>query len=289
MSHLDCGGRRLDLTRPRVMGILNVTPDSFSDGGAFCSRQAAQERALAMVEAGADLIDVGGESTRPGAQPVALAEELARVIPVVAALAEALAVPISVDTSKPEVMREAVAAGAGLINDVCALRAPGALDTAARLGVPVCLMHMAGEPRTMQSAPCYGDVVAEVRAFLAGRVEDCIRAGIPRARLLIDPGFGFGKTLAHNLALLAHLGVFTDLGVPLLVGLSRKSMVGTLTGRAPRERLAASLAAALLAVERGALILRVHDVAETRDALLVWEAVREASRTDSRSFAFFAD
>ncbi|AUB84038.1 dihydropteroate synthase [Candidatus Thiodictyon syntrophicum] len=277
MSSLDCGGRRLDLTRPRVMGILNVTPDSFSDGGRFQSRPAALERAQAMVAAGADLIDIGGESTRPGAQPVPLTEELARVIPVVAALAGSLAVPISVDTSKPEVMRAAVAAGAGLINDVCALRAPGALESAARLGVPVCLMHLLGEPGTMQVAPGYGDVVAEVRAFLAARVDACIRAGIPRERLLIDPGFGFGKTLAHNLALLAHLEVLTDLGVPVLVGLSRKSMVGALTGRAPGERLAASLAAALLAVQRGALILRVHDVAETRDALLVWEAVRAAA------------
>ena len=277
MSSLDCGGRRLDLTRPRVMGILNVTPDSFSDGGRFQSRPAALERAQAMVAAGADLIDIGGESTRPGAQPVPLTEELARVIPVVAALAGSLAVPISVDTSKPEVMRAAVAAGAGLINDVCALRAPGALETAARLGVPVCLMHLLGEPGTMQAAPSYGDVVAEVRAFLAARVDACIRVGIPRERLLIDPGFGFGKTLAHNLALLAHLEVFTDLGVPVLVGLSRKSMAGALTGRPPGERLAASLAAGLLAVQRGALILRVHDVAETRDALLVWEAVRAAA------------
>ncbi len=277
MSQLNCGGRLLDLTLPRVMGILNVTPDSFSDAGRFWSRPAALGRAQAMVEAGADLIDVGGESTRPGAPPVNLAEELARVIPVVTALAESLAVPISVDTWKPEVMREAVAAGAGLINDVCALRAPGALETAARLGVPVCLMHMLGEPGTMQSAPSYGDAVAEVRDFLAGRVDACIRAGIPRERLLIDPGFGFGKTLAHNLALLAHLEVFTDLGVPVLVGLSRKSMVGALTGRATGERLAASLTAALLAVQRGALVLRVHDVAETRDALLVWEAVRGAA------------
>lgn len=258
------------------MGILNITPDSFSDGGAFFSRQAALERAHAMVEAGAALIDIGGESTRPGAPPVAVNEELARVIPVVATLAEAVRVPISVDTSKPAVMREAVAAGAGMINDVCALRAPGALETAAGLGVPVCLMHMVGEPRTMQSAPAYSEVVGEVREFLAGRLADCLRAGIPRERLVIDPGFGFGKTLEHNLRLLAHLDVFSGLGVPVLAGLSRKSMLGALTGRAPRERLAASVAAALLAAERGARILRVHDVAETRDALLVWEAVRGA-------------
>ena len=276
MSELECGSRRIDLDRPRVMGILNVTPDSFSDGGDFCSREAALERAQAMVEAGASLIDIGGESTRPGAPPVALKEELARVIPVVAALAETLRVPVSVDTSKPEVMREAVAAGAGMINDVCALRAPGALEAAAGLGVPVCLMHMVGEPRTMQAAPSYADVVAEVRAFLVRRMECCIGAGIPRERLVIDPGFGFGKTLEHNLCLLAHLEVLAGLGVPLMVGLSRKSMLGVLTGRPIDGRLAASVTAALLAAERGARILRVHDVAETRDALLVWEAVRGA-------------
>ena len=274
MSELDCGGRPLDLSRPRVMGILNVTPDSFSDGGRFCSPAAALEQAQAMVAAGADLIDVGGESTRPGAQPVGLAEELGRVIPIVAALAEALPVPISVDTYKPEVMAAAVAAGAGLINDVFALRIPGALEMAARLGVPVCLMHMAGEPLTMQAAPAYTDVVAQVHAFLAERIERCVRVGIPHARLLIDPGFGFGKRLEHNLSLLTHLDSFLDLGVPILVGLSRKSMVGALTGRPPAARLAASLAAAVLAAQRGATILRVHDVAETRDALAVWEAVR---------------
>ena len=276
MSDLDCGHRRIALDRPRVMGILNVTPDSFSDGGDFCSREAALDRAQAMVEAGASLIDIGGESTRPGAPLVTLQEELARVIPVVAALAETLTVPISVDTSKPAVMREAVAAGACMINDVRALRAPGALETAAGLGVPVCLMHMVGEPRTMQAAPSYSDVVAEVRAFLVGRMECCIGAGIPRERLVIDPGFGFGKTLEHNLGLLAQLDAFAGLGVPLMVGLSRKSMLGALTGRPIDGRLAASVTAALLAAERGARILRVHDVAETRDALLVWEAVRGA-------------
>jgi dihydropteroate synthase len=274
MFALDCGGRPLDLSRPRVMGILNITPDSFSDGGRYRSTTAALEHAHAMVEAGAELIDVGGESTRPGACPVDVAEELERVIPVIAALAAALPVPISVDTYKPEVMAAAVAAGAGLINDVFALRTPGALEAATRLGVPVCLMHMAGEPQTMQEAPSYTDVVAQVHAFLAGRIEQCLAVGIPRAHLLIDPGFGFGKRLAHNLSLLAHLDAFLDLGVPILVGLSRKSMVGALTGRPPAARLAASLAAAVLAAQRGALILRVHDVAETRDALAVWEAVR---------------
>ncbi len=274
MRQLDCGGRVIDLARPQVMGILNVTPDSFSDGGCFADPRAACAHAWAMVEAGADLIDVGGESTRPGADPVSLQEELERVIPVITALAGSLPVPISVDTSKPQVMRAAVAVGAGLINDVYALRTPEALAAAVQLGVPVCLMHMAGEPRSMQAAPAYADVVAEVYRFLAERIDQCVRAGLPRERLIIDPGFGFGKKLEHNLSLLAHLAVFADLGVPILVGLSRKSMVGALTGRPPGERLAASLAAAVLALERGAVILRVHDVAETRDAVAVWDAVR---------------
>jgi dihydropteroate synthase len=272
----------IDLARPQVMGILNVTPDSFSDGGRFADPSAACAHARAMVEAGADLIDVGGESTRPGADPVSLQEELERVIPVITALAGSLPVPLSVDTSKPQVMRAAVAAGAGLINDVCALRNPEALAAAVQLGVPVCLMHMAGEPRSMQAAPSYTDVVAEVYRFLAGRIDQCVRAGLPRERLIIDPGFGFGKKLDHNLSLLAQLEVFTDLGVPILVGLSRKSMIGALTGRPPGERLAASLAAAVLALERGAAILRVHDVAETRDAVAVWDAVRARGVADQR-------
>jgi dihydropteroate synthase len=282
MRQLDCGGRVIDLARPRVMGILNVTPDSFSDGGRFSNPSAACAHAWAMVEAGADLIDVGGESTRPGADPVSLQEELERVIPVIAALAGSLPVPLSVDTSKPQVMRAAVAAGAGLINDVCALRTPEALAAAVQLGVPVCLMHMAGEPRSMQTAPAYTDVVAEVYRFLAEHIDQCVRAGVPRERLIIDPGFGFGKKLEHNLSLLAHLEVFADLGVPVLVGLSRKSMIGSLTGRSPDERLAASLAAAVLALERGATILRVHDVAETRDAVAVWDAVRSRGAADAR-------
>jgi dihydropteroate synthase len=282
MRQLDCGGRVIDLARPQVMGILNVTPDSFSDGGRFADPGTACAHAWAMVEAGADLIDVGGESTRPGADPVSLQEELERVIPVIAALAGSLPVPISVDTSKPQVMRAAVAAGAGLINDVCALRTPEALAAAVQLEVPVCLMHMAGEPRSMQAAPSYTDVVAEVYRFLAERIEQCVRAGLPRERLIIDPGFGFGKKLEHNLSLLAHLEVFADLGAPMLVGLSRKSMVGALTGRPPGERLAASLAAAVLALERGAVILRVHDVAETRDAVAVWDAVRRRATADAR-------
>ena len=274
MTTLRCGHHTLDLTRARVMGILNVTPDSFSDGGDFATREAALRHARQMVADGADLIDVGGESTRPGAPPVSVAEELDRVIPVIEALASELAVPVSVDTSKPEVMRAAVAAGAGLINDVAALRRPGALAAAAALGVPVCLMHMQGEPGTMQQDPAYGDVVAEVAAFLAGRLAACEAAGIPRERLLVDPGFGFGKTLAHNLALLRGLPRLASLGVPVLAGLSRKSMIGALLGGVPvGERLHGSVAAAVLAVERGAAIVRVHDVGPTVQALRIVAAV----------------
>jgi len=274
MTTLHCGRHTLDLTRARVMGILNVTPDSFSDGGDFATREAALRHARQMVADGADLIDVGGESTRPGAPPVSVAEELDRVIPVIEALASELAVPVSVDTSKPEVMRAAVAAGAGLINDVAALRRPGALAAAAALRVPVCLMHMQGEPGTMQQDPAYGDVVAEVAAFLAGRLAACEAAGIPRERLLVDPGFGFGKTLAHNLALLRGLPRLASLGVPVLAGLSRKSMIGALLGGVPvGERLHGSVAAAVLAVERGAAIVRVHDVGPTVQALRIVAAV----------------
>jgi dihydropteroate synthase len=276
MESLDCAGRSLDLSRPRVMGVLNVTPDSFSDGGDFLSPDAALRQAERMVEEGADVIDIGGESTRPGALPVSAAEEIARVVPVIAAVVKWAPIPVSVDTSKPEVMRAAVDAGAGLINDVRALRLPGALETAAACGVPVCLMHMQGEPGSMQQAPAYADVVAEVADFLAARVDACVAAGIPRGRILVDPGFGFGKTLAHNLALLAGLPALGRLGVSVLVGLSRKSMIGALTGRAVGERLAGSLAAAVLAVERGARLVRVHDVAATVDALRVAWAVREA-------------
>ncbi|MGE5153994.1 MAG: dihydropteroate synthase [Bdellovibrio bacteriovorus] len=277
MWQLDCGGRVLDLGRPRVMGILNVTPDSFSDGGEFFDPDAALSHARAMVEAGADLIDVGGESTRPGAAPADLEQELGRVIPVIRILAAELPVPISVDTSKPAVMRAAVAAGAGLINDVRALGAPGAMEAARDLGVPICLMHMQGEPRSMQTAPRYGDVVTEVRRFLGDRVAACVAAGIPRGRLIVDPGFGFGKTLDHNLALLARLAELRSIGLPILVGLSRKSMLGSITDRGVGERLSASLAAAVIAVERGAQILRVHDVVPTVDALKVIEAVRLAT------------
>lgn len=280
MRILDCGGRSLDLCRPRVMGILNVTPDSFSDGGAFFDPSLALAHARTMVAAGADLVDVGGESTRPGAAAVELDEELARVIPVIETLAAELPVPVSVDTSKPEVMRAAVAVGAGLINDVRALGAEGAIEAAAELGVPVCLMHMQGEPRSMQVAPVYGDVVAEVRGFLARRMADCVASGIPRERLIVDPGFGFGKTLAHNLRLLARLRDLEPLGAPILVGISRKSMLGAIIGRDAPDRLASSLAAAVIAAERGAQIIRVHDVPETVDALQVLEAVRRADRED---------
>jgi dihydropteroate synthase len=270
---LDCAGRPLDLSHPGVMGVINVTPDSFSDGGEALGPDDALRRAEAMAAEGAVIIDVGGESTRPGAAPVSVEEEIRRVVPVIAAIAARLAIPISVDTSKPQVMRSAVAAGAGLINDVRALRLPGALDAARDLGVPVCLMHMQGEPGTMQQSPSYANVVADVVDFSRGRIAACEAAGIPQERVLLDPGFGFGKTLAHNLALLAGLGAIAALGLPILVGLSRKSMVGTLTGRALPDRLAGSVAAAVLAVERGATLVRAHDVAATVDALRVVAAV----------------
>ncbi|MGD8907715.1 MAG: dihydropteroate synthase [Chromatiales bacterium] len=259
------------------MGILNLTPDSFSDGGRFLARDAALRHAQRMVEEGAALVDIGGESTRPGAQPVSVEQELERVVPVIEALAGEISVPISVDTLKPAVMREAVAAGAGFINDVMALQAPSAVETAAELKVPVCLMHMRGEPRTMQQGPHYEDVVAEVRAFLAERVAVCEAGGIRRDRLLIDPGFGFGKTLSHNLSLLKHLQGLESLGLPLLVGISRKSMIGTLLGRVPvDQRVHGSVAAAVVAVIQGASIIRAHDVGPTVEAVKVASAVRSA-------------
>jgi len=256
------------------MGILNLTPDSFSDGGLYDRKEAALVHARQMAAEGAAIIDVGGESTRPGARSVSEQQELDRVIPVLEALAGELDVPLSIDTCKPGVMREAVTAGAGLINDVAALRAPGALQAAAELQVPVCLMHMQGEPRTMQQSPQYGDVVQDVMAFLRERILACQTAGIHRSRLLIDPGFGFGKTLEHNLQLLKRLDELRILAVPVLVGLSRKSMIGTLLGGAPvDERLYGSLAAAVLAVLKGAVIVRTHDVRATVDALRVATAV----------------
>lgn len=279
---LQCGTRTLRLDRPRIMAIVNVTPDSFSDGGRHDTAAPAVAHALRLVEQGADMLDIGGESTRPGAEPVPLQEELDRVIPVIEALAKRSDVPISVDTFKPEVMRAAVAAGAGFINDVHALRREGALEAAAELGVPVCLMHMPGDPQTMQQDVRYDDVLAEVHRFLAERLFACEMAGIAKQNLVIDPGFGFGKHLEHNLALLANLDRFGTLGVPLLAGVSRKSMIGQITGRAVGERVAGSAAAALLAVQNGAAIIRVHDVAETRDALAVLAAVRGARRHEAR-------
>jgi dihydropteroate synthase len=259
--------------RPLVCGILNVTPDSFSDRGLFRSPDRAIEHGRRLAGEGADVIDVGGESTRPGSRPPGLEEELDRVVPVVDALARDVAVPLSVDTSRPEVMQAAVAAGASMINDVRALRAPGALAAAAELDVPVCLMHMRGSPDTMQDDPRYSDVVGEVLAFLAQRLRVCLAAGIPPEHLVVDPGFGFGKTLPHNVALLSSLADLGGLGVPVMVGLSRKSMLGQLTGRDVGERLAGSVAAAVIAAQRGATLLRVHDVAATRDALAVLDAV----------------
>lgn len=268
---LRCGRFRLDLAHPAVMGILNVTPDSFSDGARYRAPRAAVDHGLRMVAEGADLIDVGGESTRPGASPVELDEELRRVVPVVEALADVVDVPISVDTSKPEVMTAAIAAGASMINDVRAFAEPGALEAVA--DVALCVMHMQGTPATMQVAPHYRDVVAEVAEFLRRRLDACAAAGIGGDRVVVDPGFGFGKNLAHNLALLRGLPELAGLGAPLLVGLSRKGMIGELTGRAVGERTPGSVAAAVLAAQRGAAILRVHDVAATRDALEVLVAV----------------
>jgi dihydropteroate synthase len=271
---LDCAGRAVVLDRPRVMGIVNVTPDSFSDGGEHATVEAAVAHALRLAEEGADILDVGGESTRPGADEVPVEEELRRVIPVIERLAKQTALPISIDTSKPEVMRAAVAAGAGMINDVYALRREGALDAAAALGVPVVLMHMLGEPRSMQDAPDYEDVVADVHRFLAERIFSAEMAGIAKKKIVVDPGFGFGKTTAHNLSLLARFERFADLGVPVLAGLSRKRSIGELTGRSdPHDRVFGSVAAHLIAAQRGAMLLRVHDVAATVDALKVWNAV----------------
>ena len=272
MPALDCAGMPLDLATPRIMGVINTTPDSFSDGGPLYSDDGLQldatlERARAMVVAGATILDIGGESTRPGAQPVPLEEELHRVVPVVEKLRAELDVIISVDTSSPAVMRAAAAAGAHLINDVRALRREGALAAAAETGLPICLMHMQGEPDAMQSAPQYSDVVVEVCEFLAERIAVCEAAGIARERLLIDPGFGFGKTVAHNLELLDGLRQLQQLGLPIVVGLSRKYLIGKLLGRPVGERLPAGLALAVLAVERGAAIVRTHDVRDTADAV----------------------
>lgn len=260
--------------QPLVMGVLNITPDSFSDGGRYLRPDAAVAQAQAMAAAGADIIDIGGESTRPGAPAVDEAEEIARVVPVIEALATRVPSLLSIDTSKPAVMRAAVAAGAGMINDVRALRCAAAIETASGLGVPVCLMHMQGEPATMQAAPAYDDVVTEVTGFLLARVAACEAAGMPRNRLLIDPGFGFGKDLSHNLCLLRALPALAGLGLPLLVGLSRKAMIGALTGRPVDDRLHGSVALAVYAALQGAAVIRVHDVGPTVEALRVIRAVK---------------
>ena len=271
--HLQCGRYRLTLERPLIMGVVNVTPDSFSDGGRYDSTESAAAHARALLSEGADILDIGGESTRPGSMPIELEEERRRVLPLLEALA-GCGVPISVDTRKPALMRDAIEAGASLINDISALEAPGAIEVIAAASVAVCLMHKQGEPRTMQVDPQYDDVVAEVRDYLARRIEAASKAGIASERLVIDPGFGFGKTFEHNLMLLRELKSFTTLGVPVLAGLSRKGMLGTITGRAVDRRVHGSVAAALLAVEAGASIVRVHEVAATRDAVAVWSAIR---------------
>ena len=273
---LRCGRFTFPLHKPLIMGVVNVTPDSFSDGGRFQHTEAAVSHARRLVAEGADLVDIGGESTRPGAAPVSEQEEMDRVLPVVHAL-KALEKPISVDTRRPGVMKAALAAGASMINDVRALAEPYAHEAVATTGCAVCLMHMKGEPRTMQQAPHYDDVTKEVKAFLREAVRKARFAGIGQDRIVVDPGFGFGKTAAHNLALLNNLSRLKDLGVPVLVGVSRKSTIGALTGRPVEERLAGSLAMALLALEGGATILRVHDVKETRDVIAVWQAYKNDS------------
>ncbi|MGL4711178.1 MAG: dihydropteroate synthase [Shewanella sp.] len=274
MFELIAGTQCLTLSSPIVMGILNVTPDSFSDGGQFSSYELACQHADNMVVQGAGMIDIGGESTRPGAAEVSLADELARVIPLVKYVAAHHDVWISVDTSKPEVMRQAVAAGAHLINDVRALMEPGALEAAAELQVPICLIHMQGEPKSMQFAPTYHNVIEEVSVFLTERIEACLQAGIPRELLILDPGFGFGKNVEHNYELLAKLDYFHTFDLPILIGLSRKSMIGNLLAKPTSERLAGSLAGAMIAAQKGAHIIRVHDVAETVDILKVLQATQ---------------
>lgn len=286
---LDCAGRSLDLTQPQVMGVLNVTPDSFSDGGCFVDLDLACDHALSMAQAGAAIIDVGGESSRPGAAPVSTDAQLERVIPVIERIAPAVTAVISIDTADPIVMRAAVAAGAGLVNDIRALSAPGALAAVAELKVPAVLMHMRGEPETMQQNPEYTDVVGEVSGFLRARLRAAAEAGIAPEHLLIDPGFGFGKRLEHNLQLLDGLSSIVALGVPVLVGFSRKSMLGALTGAEVTERMPAGVAAAVMAVERGAAIVRTHDVAPTVQALTLVQAVRAGSKVESNRCASISE
>ncbi|MFY8349839.1 dihydropteroate synthase [Pseudoalteromonas sp. SSM20] len=268
-------GKVLDLSQTHIMGILNLTPDSFSDGGSYQHLDSAVISALAMLKNGATIIDIGGESTRPGAPDVALEEELSRVIPVIKAIREKSDCIISIDTSKAEVMRQAVHAGADIINDVRALQEPNALATAAELGVPVCLMHMQGQPRTMQANPQYIDLINDIKQFFVERIAECEKAGITRDRIILDPGFGFGKTLAHNYQILKYIDEFKIMGCEVLAGLSRKSMIGNLLGRDVDQRLAGSVAGALIAAQKGAKIIRVHDVTETADALDVWRACEQ--------------
>ena len=270
-----CGKYQLTLNRPQVMGIVNVTPDSFSDGGKFLSTDLAIEHALKLINEGADILDIGGESTRPGAAVVSLDEELKRVIPVIEALSKTSNVPISIDTYKPEVMRQAILAGADIVNDVRALQEQGALEIVAQSPVGVCLMHMQGTPQTMQLAPQYTDVVGEIRQFLLNRMNEAVAHGITKNRILLDPGFGFGKTRAHNVTLIRHLGELNAIGQPLLVGLSRKSVLGSIAGGDEGQRLYASIAASVISAMKGAKILRVHDVKATVDALKVVTAIQE--------------
>jgi len=272
LMFLSCGKFKVSLAHPLIMGVVNVTPDSFSDGGKFIFLKQALTHARSLIAEGADMLDIGGESTRPGASPVSLEEERRRVLPVIEALAGG-ATPISVDTQKPELMRDAVAAGASMVNDVCGFRAGGAFEAVAEGNAAICIVHMQGEPRSMQQNPHYRDVVDDVSGYLTERMCAAEGAGIARERIVIDPGFGFGKTLEHNLALLRHLRKFRDIGGVLLAGLSRKALLGRITGREPAERVFASVAAALIAVQNGAQIVRVHDVAATRDALAVLKAV----------------
>ncbi len=280
---IDCGGRKLSLETPVVMGILNVTPDSFSDGGQFFSRDTSFKQARIMVEAGAAIIDVGGESTRPGARRVEASEELDRVVSVIEAIHREFDIVVSIDTSKPEVMSDAVAAGAGMINDVRALQIPGALDAAARLKVPICLMHMQGEPVTMQDNPHYDNVVGEVIEFLRSRIRACEQGGISLDKLVVDPGFGFGKNLSHNLQLLKNLDTFTELGAPILVGISRKGMVGLVLGVPLERRLAGSLSSAVIAATKGAKNIRVHDVGATVQAKMMVNAIEGAAQPEGNT------
>jgi dihydropteroate synthase len=268
-----CGKYQLNLNRPQVMGIINITPDSFSDGGKFCGVEQAVERALQLVADGADIVDIGGESSRPGATPVGLDEELARVIPVIEALTAVIKVPVSIDTYKPQVMQAAIAAGVDIVNDIRALQELGALEIVANSNVGVCLMHMQGTPQTMQLDPQYGDVVAEVKQFLIDRQQAAMAQGISQQRILLDPGFGFGKRTVHNIALIQHLNSLVDIGTPLLVGLSRKAVLGAISGGDEEQRLHAGLAAAVICVMKGAQVIRVHDVKATVDALKIATAI----------------